>query len=428
MKVSHIVITRILLVIFLFLSVHSLSAKNNNSQDTTSNSYLLDKAREFAYNKERIKARNLCFQILKRDSTYWDAAVLIGRTYIWDSEYDSSRVVLNRVLIQKPGYYDAIDAIIDNEIMADDYSSAVIYADEALLYHPGDETFLYKKARALNKLGKTKDSQAILRNIVQLNPDNKEAPKLLLDIKRAGRVNKFTMSYSTDMFDGSTPWTFASASIGRKTKRFGSVILRYNFANRFGNNGNQIEIDAYPAIAKGIYFYFNAGISNKKNFPYTRLSIEPYFKLPKSFELSVGVRYMNFDANRLFALDSNKVLIYTGTIGKYFGSYWISLRPYFTKGTDAWSKSASITVRRYFGDEDSFISLNVGSGMSPDEQQYAFNPDMTFLKSNKISLDYQQKVAHQLIFYCGGGYAREEIRTDVKRNRFSLSAGISILF
>lgn len=428
MKVSHIMITRILLVIFLFLSVHSLSAKNNNSQDTTSNSYLLDKAREFAYNKERIKARNLCFQILKRDSTYWDAAVLIGRTYIWDSEYDSSRVVLNRVLIQKPGYYDAIDAIIDNEIMADDYSSAVIYADEALLYHPGDETFLYKKARALNKLGKTKDSQAILRNIVQLNPDNKEAPKLLLDIKRAGRVNKFTMSYSTDMFDGSTPWTFASASIGRKTKRFGSVILRYNFANRFGNNGNQIEIDAYPAIAKGIYFYFNAGISNKKNFPYTRLSIEPYFKLPKSFELSVGVRYMNFDANRLFALDSNKVLIYTGTIGKYFGSYWISLRPYFTKGTDAWSKSASITVRRYFGDEDSFISLNVGSGMSPDEQQYAFNPDMTFLKSNKISLDYQQKVAHQLIFYCGGGYAREEIRTDVKRNRFSLSAGISILF
>lgn len=428
MKVSHIMITRILLVIFLFLSVHSLSAKNNNSQDTTSNSYLLDKAREFAYNKERIKARNLCFQILKRDSTYWDAAVLIGRTYIWDSEYDSSRVVLNRVLIQKPGYYDAIDAIIDNEIMADDYSSAVIYADEALLYHPGDETFLYKKARALNKLGKTKDSQAILRNIVQLNPDNKEAPKLLLDIKRAGRVNKFTMSYSTDMFDGSTPWTFASASLGRKTKRFGSVILRYNFANRFGNNGNQIEIDAYPAIAKGIFFYFNAGISNKKNFPYTRLSIEPYFKLPKSFELSVGVRYMNFDANRLFALDSNKVLIYTGTIGKYFGSYWISLRPYFTKGTDAWSKSASITVRRYFGDEDSFISLNVGSGMSPDEQQYAFNPDMTFLKSNKISLDYQQKVAHQLIFYCGGGYAREEIRTDVKRNRFSLSAGISILF
>ncbi len=122
------------------------------------------------------------------------------------------------------------------------------------------------------------------------------------------------------------------------------------------------------------------------------------------------------------------MLIYTGTIGKYFGSYWISLRPYFTKGTDAWSKSASITVRRYFGDEDSFISLNVGSGMSPDEQQYAFNPDMTFLKSNKISLDYQQKVAHQLIFYCGGGYAREEMRTDVKRNRFSLSAGISILF
>jgi YaiO family outer membrane protein len=137
---------------------------------------------------------------------------------------------------------------------------------------------------------------------------------------------------------------------------------------------------------------------------------------------------MNFDANRIFALDSNKVIIYTGTIGKYFGSYWISVRPYFTKGTDAWSKSASLTVRRYFGNEDSYISLNLGSGMSPDEQQYAFNPDLKFLKSNKISLDYQQKIAYRFIINCGAGYAQEEVRTGVKRSRYSLGVSVSVLF
>ena len=410
------------------LFVIPVSAQIKSAGDTTSLETLLNKARQLAYNNGRAEARKICFQILNRDSTYWDAAVLLGRTYSWDSKYDSSRIALNKVIVKKPGYYDALEAIIDNELSDDKYLSAIKYADEGLLYLPDNEMFLFKKARALNKSGKTKESTALLSRILQINSSNKEAAKLLLDIKRAGRVNKFTMSYSTDIFNGSTPWNFASASIGRKTAHFGSVILRYNFANRFGNNGHQAEIDAYPAICKGIYVYFNAGVSNKKNFPFSRLSIEPYFKLPKSFEASIGIRYMNFDANRIFALDSNKVIIYTGTIGKYFGSYWISVRPYFTKGTDAWSKSASLTVRRYFGDEDSYISLNLGTGMSPDEQQYAFNPDLKFLKSNKISLDYQQKIAYRFIINCGAGYAQEEVRTGVKRSRYSLGVSVSVLF
>jgi len=410
------------------LFVIPVSAQIKSAGDTTSLETLLNKARQLAYNNGRAEARKICFQILKRDSTYWDAAVLLGRTYSWDSKYDSSRIALNKVIVKKPGYYDAMEALIDNELSDDKYLSAIKYADEGLLYLPDNEMFLFKKARALNKSGKTKESTALLSRILQLNSSNKEAAKLLLDIKRVGRVNKFTMSYSTDIFNGSTPWNFASASIGRKTAHFGSVILRYNFANRFGNNGHQAEIDAYPAICKGIYVYFNAGVSNKKNFPFSRLSIEPYFKLPKSFEASIGIRYMNFDANRIFALDSNKVIIYTGTIGKYFGSYWISVRPYFTKGTDAWSKSASLTVRRYFGDEDSYISLNLGTGMSPDEQQYAFNPDLKFLKSNKISLDYQQKIAYRFIINCGAGYAQEEVRTGVKRSRYSLGVSVSVLF
>ncbi|MHC1690339.1 MAG: YaiO family outer membrane beta-barrel protein [Bacteroidales bacterium] len=410
------------------LFVVPVSAQIKKADDTTSLESLLNKARQLAYNNGRAEARKICFQILNRDSTYWDAAVLLGRTYSWDSKHDSSRIALNKVIVKKPGYYDAMEALLDNELLDDKYLSAIKYADEGLLYHPDNEMFLFKKARALNKSGKIKESTALLSRILQLNSSNKEAAKLLLDIKRAGRVNKFTMSYSTDVFNGSTPWNFASASIGRKTTHFGSVILRYNFANRFGNNGHQAEIDAYPAICKGIYVYFNAGVSNKKNFPFSRLSIEPYFKLPKSFEASIGIRYMNFDANRIFALDSNKVIIYTGTIGKYFGSYWLSVRPYFTKGTDAWSKSASLTVRRYFGDEDSYISLNLGTGMSPDEQQYAFNPDLKFLKSNKISLDYQQKIAYRFIINCGAGYAQEEVRTGVKRSRYSLGVSVSVLF
>ena len=136
---------------------------------------------------------------------------------------------------------------------------------------------------------------------------------------------------------------------------------------------------------------------------------------------------MNFDDKRIAAFDSNKVMIYTATIGKYYGNYWFSLRPYLTPGKDGWSKSASLTVRRYLADADSYFSLIVGTGYSPDEQQYAFNPGY-YLKSNKIEIEYQQKLTSRFFVNCGTGFAREEIRAGTKRNRYTFDLGVSFLF
>ncbi|MDD4491291.1 MAG: YaiO family outer membrane beta-barrel protein [Bacteroidales bacterium] len=380
------------------LFVIPVSAQIKSAGDTTSLESLLERARKLAYNKEEKEARKICINILSRDSTYLDAAVLLAKTYSWSDKHDSAKLVLMRIIENKPGHYDAIEAMIDNESANQNFKEALKYADMGLKYYPDNESFLLKK------------------NLAAQN------------IKQLGRVNRIAINYWADFFDENTPWNFASVTISRKTKHFGMLALRYNYANRFGNNGNQFEIDAYPVVSKNIYIYFNAGISNKKNFPTSRISIEPYFKLPKGFELSAGIRYMNFDVNRTFSLDSNKVFIYTGTIGKYIDNYWISLRPYFTRGNKAWSSSAILTARRYFSDADSYISLNLGTGMSPDEQQYAFDPGLKYLKANKISLEYQQKIVHRFIFNCGAGYAKEEIRTGVKRNRYSMSIGMAILF
>ena len=420
-------IGRISIVFLLFFSNLAVFAQLSTVSDSISTDGLFAKARDYAYGKKRVEARSVCRQILQRDSTYRDAAVLIGRTYAWDGKYDSSRIVLNHVIEQRPGYYDAIGALIDLEGWSDNYPAAIRYADIGLSYHPNDAGFLYKKARILNNSGESKKAVVILNQILKANPSDKDAASLMVTIREGNRLNKLSVHYSTYTFSNDNPWSFASASIGRKTSAFGTVTLRYNYARRFGSDGNQVEIDAYPAIAKGIYMYFNTGISNKKNFPYSRLSMEPYLKLPASFEMSLGFRYMNFDDHRLVALDSNKVMIYTGTIGKYYGNYWFSVRPYFTKGKENWSKSVNLTVRRYLADPESYFSLILGTGISPDEQQYAFDPNY-FLKSSKIDLDYQQKIAKRFSLNCGTGFAREEIRAGVKRNRFSFDIGISYMF
>ena len=423
-------VTRIVMVFVIFLLVVSkltVFGQSAEVTDTVSSEQLLVKAREFAYNNRKIEARKLCRLILQRDSTYLDAAVLMGRTYAWDQKYDSARIVLNKVTEQKPGYYDALDALIDVEIWGEDHKAALKYANIGLTSHPDDAVFLYKKARILNNSGDSQNAVVILNQLLKINPANKDASGLLLTIRTAKLVHKLTLNAWVYAFDNENPWSFASAAVGRKTSMFGTVTLRYNYARRFGSEGHQLEIDAYPAIAKGVYMYFNTGISNKKNFPFSRLSIEPYVKLPASFEMSLGFRYLNFDDKRIVALDSNKVLIYTGTIGKYYGDYWFSVRSYFTPGKERWSKSINFTVRRYLADADSYFSLILGTGFSPDEQQFAFNPNY-YLKSSKIDLDYQQKIATRFFLNCGSGFAREEIRTNTKRSRFSFDLGVSYLF
>ncbi len=405
-----------------------LAQQHTPLSDTSSIEYLFYNARQHAYNKEREEARRICRQILSIDSTYWDATVLIGRTYSWDAKYDSARVVLSTVLKSKAGYYDAMDALIDNEYYCGDYIRSINYSDKGLSFHPNDETFLYKKARAMDATGDYQSAVKILNTLIERNPQNKEASDKLLTIKRESRVNKIGITYGVYAFDNDTPWIFSSTSLGRKTSGLGTVTIRYNYARRFNQDGHQFEIDAYPSIAKGIYLYLNTGFSNKTNFPFSRFTFEPYFKLPAGFELSVGIRYMNFDQKRLFAFDSSMVMIYTGTIGKYAGNYWFSLRPYLTPGDKNLSGSVNLTIRRYFKDAENYLSLTLGTGMSPEEQQYAYNPNTNYLKSKKISLDYQQKIAHRFIFNCGTGYAREEIKAGKRINRYSIDAGFGFMF
>ena len=396
--------------------------------DTTDLSALLIKARELAYNKGRAESRKLCKLILVHDSTYYDASVLMGRTYLWDDKYDSARFVLQKVINASPGYYDAMDALIDVELMSDNNESAFKTAELALSFHKDDNGFLYKKAKALNNGKNTKEALGILSQILVNEPTNENAKALKASIIEARKTRTLTFDTYAYTFSNDDPWYFGSVSIGEKISKFGSIIFRYNYAKRFGRVGYQYEIDAYPAIVKGIYLYFNTGFSNKVNFPYSRFTLEPYFKLPAAFELSLGFRYLNFDQERLVTFGSSKALIYTGTIGKYIGNYWLSLRPYFVPGVDGWSKSVNLTVRRYFVDEFNYLSLTVGTGMSPDEQQYAYDPFLYFLKSYKMSLEYQQKIGERFEVTIGTGFAREEISQGTNRDRFSFDIGGGFFF
>ena len=155
------------------------------------------------------------------------------------------------------------------------------------------------------------------------------------------------------------PWHLVSLDYSRLTK-MGSIIGRINYANRFGKNGVQYEVDAYPHISKTFYAYANVGYSDNVGvFPHWRAGFSLYANLPKSFELELGSRFLYF---------SGPTNILTGYLGKYYKNYLLGVKAYITPVDNSVSQSYSALARYYFGGADDFVGLTIGTGISPDER------------------------------------------------------------
>lgn len=389
-----------------------------------------EEAKNYAFNSERAKARAICRAILAKgyDS---DVSILMGRTYAWDQQYDSARVVLQNVLVQNPNNTDALSALADVEYWNDRYPKALEYCDRILEINPENETVQYQKARILNSAEQYNEAAGVLESILRKNSANSDAIRLLEKVRLELMKNKVSINYTYDYFNNSAyekdPWQLVYLQYARKTS-LGTVIGRVNYANRFDQNAMQLEADAYPKISENDYLYLNYGYSDASIFPDHRGGFEWNRSFPKAFEGSLGGRILHFQG-------SKRVIIYTGSVGKYFGNYWFSLRPFVTPGSDGTSVSTYLIVRRYFSDPENYIGLRLGVGSSPDERRLLLNePNQSAqLKSKSVKLDYNHIFNNRWILNTGLAFANEDYwsRSELKTktgNIFSFQLAFAYLF
>jgi YaiO family outer membrane protein len=379
---------------------------------------LFQKAREYAFKKNDYEsAREFCKQALAKSPNYSDIAVFLGRLYTWDKMYDSARTILYGVIKRDPSVYDAYNAAIDVEYWSDNYVSALRISESAIKQYPKSEEFLLKKARVYGAMKNYSDALNTLETLFALNNTYPDAIIYAERLEEELRINAVTLTYDFDSFDKTfDPWHAVSLAYSRQTD-LGSVIGRINYANRFLENGVQFEVDMYPRFADGLYAYINAGYSKDNIFPNYRLGASLYYSLPLSFEIDAGIRYLNFV--------SSDVKIYTGALGKYYSSFWFSLRSYITPSLSRASYSYSLLVRDYLSGADDYITLSGGWGISPDERA---NNSGNLLVSKKINAEYQTKLSRILIGYISVGISSDEFVADNIRTRYSAGLGIKILF
>jgi YaiO family outer membrane protein len=209
------------------------------------------------------------------------------------------------------------------------------------------------------------------------------------------------------------PWHTTTAEVSRKDPG-ATLIARLNWAQRFGENGVQVEMDAYPRIARGTYAYLNAGYSEASIFPVARIGAEIYTSPASGTEASIGVRHLEFSSAR--------ATIFTGSAGLYRGNYYFSARPYVTPQDDGTSVSGSLLARRYFSSADSYATLVVGAGTAPTESPLEF--ELGRANTYRVGLYGKTPLGGGLSVRWSTGYEHESLSETTDRDRVSFSLGL----
>lgn len=376
-------------------------------------------ARKLSGQRHREEARVLLRKALQRSPDYHDIRIYLARTLAWDGRYDEARKELNLVLEKQPGNLEAREALIDVEVWSDHPAAALAACEAGLREKPGQPQLLYRQARIFKSMENYPRALEACRRALALDPDFHAARLLRDDLEELNQRSKVSLDYTYEHYNKtfSAPWHLTALSLGHRFDQ-GSVIARISQARRYGEKGLQYEVDAYPKLRPGTYFYLNAGVSNDPVFPKQRYGGEIYHNFPKGIEGSLGFRYMRFSASN--------VAIYTGSVGKYYRDYLFTLRTYYTPSAIGSSISGNLSARRYFGDPDTYLTFTIGTGVSADQS----TPDAEILrlKSRKVSLGGQTRLGRSWVGWVSAGFEEQEISANSLRSHFTGNLGLEYRF
>jgi YaiO family outer membrane protein len=381
-----------------------------------------ERTRTLAFEGKYDRAIALAQSILDEAPQYHGVRIFLGRMHAWNGRYAEADTALRRVLAADPDHKRAWQARIEVARWGENYEQALAFTAAALQRVATAEAFYLEQARVHLALDAPRKAGLAVDEAERLNPTHPDIAALRRQIQ-TGRL-RYTLTLAgthdrfSELFDA---WTQGYAQLTRQTP-LGSVIGRVNVASRFGSSGIQTQLDWYPSIADGIYGYLNVGVSGSALYPSFRFGAEPYVGLPRALEASAGLRYLNFDGSR--------VLIFTGSLSKYYGNWLFTARTFLTPSEVGVSNSYTLRARRYIAGSRHYVQLQSGFGFSPEERRFQAQPGtLVLLRSQSVAFSYNRPLAYNLLVFGSVGVSREERQiVDGSLLITTVNAGISYRF
>lgn len=381
----------VILFLSTVLSVASLPAQQG--PEVTDPDGLFHTARALVFEGKSQAGRDSLSRILQYFPHYTEVQVFLANSYRWEGAHGEARKHYNRITSRERSHEEVWVAAIENEIQAGNPSIALGLANKALLY--------LERSEAVGQLRQT-----------LLQPDS-----AVVSPTEEGKERKFNSSFSVanrlETFDRFyEPMYYTYLEYQRNTK-WGRIIPRFHYSNRFNTHAAQYELDLYPKLSKTFYGYVNYAFSDSELYPGHKAGLELYANLPKALEISAGARYFDFS-------QVNATLL-TASFGMYRGNYYWSLRPYLTMvGSRGAAGSGSLLARRYLSDPFHFLGVNLAFGYIPELRQLqgggvVVAENLLFLESQQLFMEYQ--------FPSGSGQHLYKASLGVGRQEFLLEPG-----
>lgn len=351
------------------------------------------------------KSIQLCRKLLRKYPDYYDARILMGRSYAGLGLYSRAEQQLHFVLQDASDYQDAYHALVDVYRWWRRLDLALQTADQGLQFYPDDADLLYKKALIQHALGDKQGALRTLSHLRRVSPPSREVTQLYRNIVRELHSQELTILYRHDRFaaadrsdiylpwdETNAPWRFVHVVYSQEAKHV-TVQGQLQYAQRFGEEAIQAAIGAYPKLSQSTTGFLNFGYSPDPLFPQIRAGAEITQTLGAGFQVSLGARYLDFNTDR--------VTLYTGALSKYIGNYWINARGFLSQNNIAFSRAWYAQIRRYFHGPDNYITLSGGIGPSPDQPTSI--EEYRYVGARHFAVGGQQRLA-------GFTYIRWELR------------------
>lgn len=222
--------------------------------------------------------------------------------------------------------------------------------------------------------------------------------------------------------DLSAYWTYGSLHYYRLTKT-GTYGGRVNTAHRFGTTALQYQAEAYPEFANGMYAALVLGYANQTQtlFPSYQYRGELYMPLASGYEASLG------QGGQFFPRFSNiNIYLFTGSLGKYMGNYFLWLRPYYF--TPQSNLLCEIGLRRTFDDPNTYISIRASSGHLPDIGDLPPLSNLVTLSETAIGVSGQFPIGNNYYLKPDISYEHQVYPSSHIRNIATAFLGIFVRF
>lgn len=129
-------------------------------------------ARDEAFDGNYQTARTILRRVLRDSPNYYDAWLLNGRTFAWESQYNNAMESYNEVLRRNPDLLETYEAIADLYYWQDDPTPGIEISGAGLEINENHVPLIFRKARAHHLAGDTVEARLWVVKGLDLEPEN----------------------------------------------------------------------------------------------------------------------------------------------------------------------------------------------------------------------------------------------------------------